>query len=64
MIMETRCYQKTLNFDDARNTFCVPLEHKSSKKKFQTKVLAENKKKHNPGQMLDQDRPEKNSTKC
>ena len=62
--METRCFQKKSEFHryppkDFRN---ARYERKSSRKKISN--FSKTPKKKNPGPILGQDRPEKNSAKC
>ena len=61
--METRCFHKKLEFQRyPPKDFCTArYEYKSSKKKSQN--FSKTPKK-NPGPILGQDRPEKNSAKC
>ena len=65
MLMETRCCQKKFEFQRyPPQDFCVPLAMSTNLHK---KVPTQKKKKKNththiPGQMLGQDRPEKNSS--
>ena len=61
LTMETRCFHKKLEFQRyPPKYFCTArYEHKSSKKKFQT--FQKPRKKKNPGPILGQDEPEKNS---
>ena len=60
--MEARCSRKKLRISNIpAKYFCTArYEHKSSKKQFH---FSKTPKKIIPGQMLGQDRPEKNSTK-
>ena len=55
--------KKTSNFEDTRRTISVPLAMSTNLRKKSFKLF---KKPENiiPGQILGQDRPEKNSAKC
>ena len=67
MTMETPCCKKSFIFKDTRKKISVPLTISTNveKNNFQTSPeLKKNTEKKNPGQMLGQDRPEKNSAKC
>ena len=63
MTMETRCCQKKVNFKDIRHKISVPLAMSTNHRKKSSKLLNKTRKE-NPGQILGQDRPEKNSAKC
>ena len=63
--METRCCQKKLEVQkDTRQKISVPLAMSINLRKKKSFKLFQNPKKLMAGQILGQDRPEKNSVKC